>query len=207
MLKRKSAKLIYLTVILLVSMFAVRIAIVAGRHRGLIAAIKRTDSATIRRLLASGADPNTPVYTRAPRFLERFFDNGRFPGSGNSPLELAVEENVDFPAVKALVDHGALINVTDGYHETPLLKAANRGRADIIRLLVEHGADVNISQSHDGPRTPIMAAVESGDLDSVRLLLQHGAKLSDRDGGGQTLIQIARGHRDMIALLKEAGER
>lgn len=40
-----------------------------------------------------------------------------------------------------LIQHGANVNVTDLWRFTPLHEAAAKGRFDICRLLLKHGAD------------------------------------------------------------------
>ncbi len=43
-----------------------------------------------------------------------------------------------------LVEEGAAVNCQDEHGETPLLKAAQGGHADIVRLLIKYGADPRI---------------------------------------------------------------
>lgn len=56
----------------------------------------------------------------------------------------------------------------------PLVIAASRGDLEMVRFLVEHGAQADISAKGDG--TALGAALEHGHLDIVRYLLAHGAK-------------------------------
>jgi len=42
---------------------------------------------------------------------------------------------------QALLDHGATIDAHDAKKETPLRRAVNCRRIEIVRLLVRHGAD------------------------------------------------------------------
>lgn len=44
----------------------------------------------------------------------------------------------------------------------------------MVRLLVELGADVNLSD--DSKRTPLYVAIGTGDMEMVQLLLSHGAE-------------------------------
>ena len=75
--------------------------------------------------------------------------NGTFvlegvPGSGGSPLHIAVLSNQEEVA-ELLLQRGADINVRadDAYGGTPLHWAAFFGNYDMVELLVEAGADVN----------------------------------------------------------------
>lgn len=58
--------------------------------------------------------------------------------------------------------------------------------ADIIRLLLEAGAEVNVMDKHGS--TPLIQAVIGMDLDGVRLLLEAGADIHHRDKDGNTAL-------------------
>lgn len=69
--------------------------------------------------------------------------------------------------------------------ETPLHVAAAAGQTAVVRLLIQHGADINASSKSGG--TALFAAVRSKHVDIVRLLVEHGAEL-DVDGMESPLI-------------------
>jgi ankyrin repeat protein len=80
-------------------------------------------------------------------------------------------------------------HVRQDYH-TPLVLAVETGRPDVVRLLLDRGADVNRSERHGGRvgdryrgPTALAAAVARGDLPMVRLLLARGARATDVTGG------------------------
>jgi ankyrin repeat protein len=56
---------------------------------------------------------------------------------------------------------------------TPLNYAAANGNADIIRLMVEEGADVN--QVDVRGNTPLLSAKKAGKTEAVQLLIELGA--------------------------------
>lgn len=64
---------------------------------------------------------------------------------------------------------------------TPLTTAIRRGDADILRLLIDQGADVN-QRDHSG-RTALAQAIESREPDAAKLLINHGADLTDETNG------------------------
>ena len=69
------------------------------------------------------------------------------------------------------------------------LEASSRGKVDIVRLLLDHGADPNARGRHG--RTSLHRASSFGDLDTARLLLAHGAEIDAQDDEGRTAYQIA----------------
>jgi len=90
-----------------------------------------------------------------------------------------------------------------------LPKAAYDGNADVVRQLIEAGADVNYRQRHDTP-TPIHWAAKQGHADVVRLLIEAGADVSAEETAGEftrmtPLHWAASGHADVVRLLIEAG--
>ncbi|MDP5104162.1 MAG: ankyrin repeat domain-containing protein [Erythrobacter sp.] len=89
---------------------------------GLHVVVARSDALWIRFLLQRGADPN--------------IRNKK----GVSPLQLATAMGFT-EGVEALVKGGALINVSDQTGETPLIAAVHARNVQMVRLLLEKGAD------------------------------------------------------------------
>lgn len=65
------------------------------------------------------------------------------------------------------LQHGASVNVPDLWRFTPLHEATAKGKCDIVRLLLEHGADA-AKKNRDG-NTPL-DLVREGDQDVADLL-------------------------------------
>ena len=72
----------------------------------------------------------------------------------------------DLIALKKLIKSGADVNELD--EEMPLAKAAELGRADIVRELLQAGADPNLG----GLQAPICVAVAARKVPIVDLLLK-----------------------------------
>ncbi|MPM07619.1 hypothetical protein SDC9_53925 [bioreactor metagenome] len=82
-------------------------------------------------------------------------------------------------AVKCLLAHGADPNGKDVAGE-PLENAVEEGSYDIVKLLIDYGADVNTIPTYsDGSMadSPLMIAARKGYYDIVKILLDNGAQI------------------------------
>jgi len=97
-------------------------------------------------------------------------------------------------AVKELVeDVGAPVDtpITYGeHHVTPLAKAADGGRTEIVAYLIGKGANVNARGTADG-QTPLLSAVMRGFDEVVAKLLAAGADIKLKDARGNSAFMIA----------------
>lgn len=86
-----------------------------------------------------------------------------------------------------------------------LQKLAIRGNVKLVRLLLEHGAEVNISR--DGEIPALFKAAEGGHTPVVTELLAHGADPNWRNRNGQTALFAAcmRGRDAVVRVLLDAG--
>ncbi len=73
---------------------------------------------------------------------------------------------------------------TAGY--TGLMVAAERGRADIVKLLLDHKADPNVA-GRDGS-TALMLAAENNQPEILKLLINRGADPNRQDNNGWTAV-------------------
>ncbi|MFC1725192.1 ankyrin repeat domain-containing protein [candidate division KSB1 bacterium] len=91
----------------------------------------------------------------------------------------------DFNSVKKLLENDPeLINSRDESKATPLYYAAWRGHLDIVKLLIDKGANVNIRQQYGF--TPIGRAISSDHNEIARFLIDNGAALNMKGIGGRT---------------------
>jgi ankyrin repeat protein len=95
-------------------------------------------------------------------------------------------------AVRILVGRGANVDrqSENAQHVAPLLSAVAGGDADVVRELLDAGADVFSRQ--EGGYTALHGAAAGGDEAIVRLLLEYGADATLRTEAGQTPHDIAR---------------
>jgi len=92
----------------------------------------------------------------------------------SSDLLLQAVRKGDLAAAKAALDAGVPVDAKFRYDRTALSFAADRGEAEIVKLLLDRGADANAKDSFYGV-TPIVWAANNGHAEVARLLLAHGA--------------------------------
>jgi ankyrin repeat protein len=80
----------------------------------------------------------------------------------------------DLVCSRKLIQLGADINEYDSRGGTPLHYASRLGHDDLVTLLIEHGASVNIGNSRNGV-TPLMVATSFFNNNIVKILLENGA--------------------------------
>jgi ankyrin repeat protein len=103
-----------------------------------------------------------------------------------------------------LVDQGANVNLaaTNQMAVAPIHAASAARRVDLVRMLINSGADVNARQQQGF--VPLHAAAQQGDEAMAKLLLDHGADLNAHCDSGQCALDFAmlQGHSAMVALLE-----
>jgi len=109
---------------------------------------------------------------------------------GDFPPLCEAAWNEDADKVRRLLMDGAFVDEIAPVEELRALDyAAIRGNLEIVRILVEAGADVT-ARNPQGD-TVMHAAMESGYLELTRYLIEHGADAAAPDDSGATPLQIA----------------
>ncbi|KAM3149290.1 hypothetical protein ABEW05_010451 [Botrytis cinerea] len=87
---------------------------------------------------------------------------------------------------------------------TTIIIASYFGLNEIVKLLLERGADIESKDSKYG-QTPLLWAAENGHDTVVKLLLEKGADIESKDRNGQTPLLLAaiNGHDAVVKLLLE----
>jgi ankyrin repeat protein len=83
--------------------------------------------------------------------------------------------------------------------------ATQEGPLEVVQLLSDAGADINLKSAHG--QTPLRIASRNGHLAIVRYLLDKGANVDTRGDDGATPLEAAagKGHADIVQLLVEKG--
>ncbi|XP_030783563.1 ankyrin repeat and KH domain-containing protein 1 isoform X14 [Rhinopithecus roxellana] len=125
--------------------------------------------------------------------------------NGHTPLmEAASAGHVE--VARILLDHGAGINThSNEFKESALTLACYKGHLDMVRFLLEAGAD----QEHktDEMHTALMEACMDGHVEVARLLLDSGAQVNMPADSFESPLTLAAcgGHVELAALLIERG--
>jgi ankyrin repeat protein len=96
-----------------------------------------------------------------------------------------------FEAAALLIERGAEVDAFGrGWMTgTAMHSAVSRLQSDVLRILLEAGANPNVRQSAGW--TPLHAAAMNGDLTSVELLLASGADPAATNDEGRSVIDLA----------------
>ncbi|HYO13926.1 MAG TPA: ankyrin repeat domain-containing protein [Thermoanaerobaculia bacterium] len=107
----------------------------------------------------------------------------------------------DLAKVKELLDKGVDANAANQYGGTALAFACDKGHTEVVKLLLERGANPNVKDTFYN-LTPIGWAAEKGHVDIIRLLLAKGAQ-----GDDQTLVMgLFGGRPEILKALLEKGK-
>jgi ankyrin repeat protein len=127
-----------------------------------------------------------------------------FDAEGWSPLHLAAHYG-HAAVVDLLLHNNAPVDLrsTNAMANTALHASLAGRRSEIVKILVDAGADVN-AQQHGG-WTPLHAAAANGDRAAIDLLFAHGADAALANDAGVTPAALARerGHPEIADYLEQ----
>jgi ankyrin repeat protein len=155
------------------------------------AAISATDFEKAARLLKQGADINRVISFTEPG------DRGMYEATTTYLVNTAGRGQLE--TVRFLLENGADPNIvitSDNPGQTALLAAASWGHAEVVNLLLRHGAYFS-ARDHPTKFTAMEYAVDNENADIVRILLSAGVRptfrrLSFNLEGGAAAREIVR---------------
>ncbi len=195
------------------------------------------DAAKVKLLLSKEANPNarsklgrTPLMIAAINdgaieaarlLIEKGADINARDKGGSSVLALAAGSN-NIELARLLIARGAEVNAADEGGGTALLYATASGdrSAAMVKLLLEHGAKVNVrsvdvgEMVKNGPvglgrLTPLHQAAQQGNFETVQALVTAGADIEAKDvrGASPLVLAVATDHANpkIVQLLLEKG--
>lgn len=129
-----------------------------------LACLNRSD-AMVEALLNAGGNPNAAQWT------------------GERPLMVCARTGAA-RAVTLLLSKGAEVDARETQQgHTPLMRAAAGKHADVVKVLIDHRADVHAKSK--GGFTPLLFASQQGDIESARALLAAGAGIDEAPLAGE----------------------
>lgn len=151
----------------------------SGDEKGFLKAL----AAEARLVNARGPEGSTPFMYAAlygdAAILEQLLETGANPNVKNDAGATALMwAATNLEKTRVLLAHGAEVNAISDDLRTPLMIAAGmpRGTA-IVKLLLEHGANVNPTKRPDSESSPLVQAALASNVETMKLLLEHGADL------------------------------
>lgn len=122
---------------------------------------------------------------------------------GFTPLGIASHFDKE-DIVRLLLTNHANPNIPsqNGYQVYPLHAALSINSSSISKMLIEAGAEVNVTQQ--GRIAPIHLAAQHGNIDLLVLLLEEGAELNATTATGDSVSDLAaaKGFNDIATILK-----
>lgn len=169
----------------------------------IIAAARDGRTEDVNRLILDGADLHaTDVHRQSPldlaaehgyvdivaALLDAGVDvNDARNGGGWTALHAASTHD-DLALAELLISRNADPN-QKGLTGTPIDTAAGACAIRVLKLLLRHGASINVHD--DGGRTPLHSAAHARCLEGLSTLIKAGAEIDARDGSRQTPLRRA----------------
>lgn len=169
----------------------------------------KDQSEVINLLVAAGANINkkhknssdTPLMATLKKqngkYARLLINSGAKTGVTNSSGQTALIVCADYldrancvSIMRLLIEKGSDVNVRDKNGNTALSVSASRGFSEVVKILLEKGANPNNPEKKPN-EIPILNACYSGDTECVKLLLKYGADITVKDSYGVTALENA----------------
>ncbi|HOQ93119.1 MAG TPA: ankyrin repeat domain-containing protein [Treponemataceae bacterium] len=140
-----------------------------------------------------GQTPLSIIMHKNPSLIGSILGTNRYlvDTDGNSPLHIALEQNVSTEVLDVLLDMQYPINGRNKFGITPLFIAAERNQGEAAKSLLLRGASIFLSNNEgESPLSMVLARQNSKDLDDILLDIVKYARES-RDHAGEAILHYA----------------
>jgi len=123
-----------------------------------------------------------------------------------TPLHYAALCGLDVVVKLLIIEHSQDLDTQCfGHKSTALHLASRRGHVEVIRVLLDNGADADAQTKYES--TPLHMASTGGHMEAVRLLLERGANaiLDDDQDIGAIFLAYQCGHPEVARVFLEFG--
>lgn len=180
-------------------------------------------------------DGHTPLHKavieRRLEVIKKLLSKNAWPTNTDKAGKTPVDYSQHFPAATWLLEHGARrdglfhmawlgdiegvafflsqgsdVDKRNPHGETALTEASRHGDTEVVKLLLQAGADLELKTTNGG-WTALLLAVSNNRADTVRTLISAGAKLQATDDRNHDALTEAvyQGHWDVARMLIEHG--
>lgn len=179
----------------------------------LMIAVENGHLSVARQLISQGADVNeadrwgsTPLHFAAGNMYDQTaFIKLLVEAGGNinamterhyTPLHKAIlSQYATAQCLQTLLESGGDINAANEKSQLPLLLAAEKGRIDLMDVLLQSsGIDLNATNAEG--RTALMLAAMSGHQEIIEILLSRRVDVDAKDFSGRTALDYATEYRE-----------
>lgn len=114
----------------------------------------------------------------------------------------------DIKTISKYLEEGININSVSEHGHQALMLAAHQGHVEIIKLLIDKGANINGKHKISG-NTALIGAVFQGNKDIVKLLIEAKVDINLKNNDGKSALDMAKlqGNMEIINLLVVSGAK
>ena len=159
-----------------------------NNHTALMFACNNSNEDAINMLLNAGTDPTIGDI------------------NGDTCLHAAVGQNCTKEVIEEIINHGADVNATNKNNRTALMIACHKGNIDVMNLLLNAGANFDISDD-DAQTCLHYAATGDSSHEVLEIIIGHGVDVNSTNNSNQTALMRAshKGNKHVINVLINAG--
>ena len=188
-----------------------------NNRTALLIACKKGNKDAINVLLNAGADPTIPdahggtclhIAAAAYHNDDDYYENDSFDyyAVGDTCLHYDAQNGCCTEVLQAIISHGGDVNATCSDTRTALMLACTKGNIDAINVLLNDGADPNISDCN-GEMSLHYAVLNDCCTEILQAIISHGGDVNKIGKDNRTVLMLAckRGNKDAINVPLNAG--